>query len=42
MFISQYANDTSLTLDGSPNSLFAALDTLDFFSKFSGLKINCS
>ena len=35
-------DDTSLTLDGSPNSLFAALDTLDFFSKFSGLKINCS
>ena len=29
--ISQYANDTSLTLDGSPSSLFAALDTLNFF-----------
>ena len=40
--ISQYADDTSLTLDGSPSSLFAALDTLDFFSKFSGLYLNCS
>lgn len=27
---------------GSPSSLFAALDNLDFFSKFSGLKVNCS
>lgn len=40
--ISQYADDTLLTLDGSPISLFAALDNLDFFSKFSGLKVNCS
>lgn len=40
--ISQYADDTLLTLDGSPSSLFAALDNLDFFSKFSGLKVNCS
>ena len=31
--ISQYANDTSLTLDCSPSSLFAAPDTLIFFSK---------
>lgn len=28
--ISQYADDTSLILDGSPNSLFTAFDTLDF------------
>lgn len=27
--ISQYADDTLLTLDGSPISLFAALDNLD-------------
>lgn len=38
--ISQYADDTSLILDGSPMSLFAALDTLEFFSHISGLKIN--
>lgn len=29
--ISQYADDTSLTLDGTQKSLFAALETLDFF-----------
>ena len=40
--LSQYADDTSLALDGTPKSLFAALDTIDFFSKFSGLKINTS
>ena len=38
--ITQYADDTTLTLDGSPESLFNSLDTLGFFSKFSGLKIN--
>lgn len=38
--ISQYADDTSLVLDGSPKSLFAALDTIDYYSSFSGLKIN--
>lgn len=37
--ISQNADDTSLVLDGSPKSLFAALDTIDFYSSFSGLKI---
>lgn len=26
-------------LDGSPNPLYAALDTIDFFSTFSRLKI---
>lgn len=40
--ITQYADDTTLTLDGSPESLFHSLDTLEFFSKFSGLKINSS
>lgn len=40
--ISQYADDTSLILDGSPMSLFTALDTLEFFSHISGLKINSS
>ena len=40
--ISQYADDTCLILDGSPQSLFTALDTIDFFSNLSGLKINSS
>ena len=40
--LSQYADDTSLALDGSPDSLFAALDTIEFFSSFSGLRINTS
>jgi hypothetical protein len=40
--ISQYADDTSLALDGSPQSLFAALDTIEYFSTFSGLRSNSS
>ena len=40
--ISQNADDTCLILDGSPESLFTALDTIDFFSNLSGLKINSS
>ena len=32
--ISQYADDTSLTLDGSSESLFSALETIEFFFKF--------
>ena len=40
--ISQYADDTSLTLDGSFESFFAALETIEFFSSFSDLKINSS
>jgi hypothetical protein len=31
--LSQFADDTSLALDGTPKSLFAALDTIDFFLK---------
>ena len=31
--LSQYADDTSLALDGTSKSLFAALDTIDFFFK---------
>ena len=37
--ISQYADDTSFILDGSKQSLFAALETLQYFSQLSGLKI---
>jgi hypothetical protein len=38
--ISQYADDTSLILDGSPKSLDASLRTLQKYAKLSGLKIN--
>ena len=38
--ISQYADDTTLILDGSRESLLAALQTLDDFSKISGLRLN--
>ena len=40
--ISQYTDDASLALDGSPISLFAALQTctIDFNLSFSGLKVN--
>ena len=38
--ISQYANDTTLILDGSKQALLSALNVLDEFSKVSGLKLN--
>ena len=38
--ISKNAEDTTLTLEGSSKSNFAALDTLHLFYKPSGLKIN--
>lgn len=38
--ITQYADDKTLTIDGSQESLFNSVVTLDFFSKLSGLKIN--
>ena len=37
--ISQYADDTTMTLDGSSKYLFAVLDTLYLFYKLSRLKI---
>jgi hypothetical protein len=40
--ISQTADDTSLTLDGSAKSLYSALDTLERYTKYSGLKMNCA
>ena len=40
--ISQYADDTTLILDGSRESLVAALQTLEDFSKISGLRLNDS
>ncbi|XP_071161010.1 uncharacterized protein [Mytilus edulis] len=38
--LSQYADDTSLILDGSPSSLDASLRILQFYAEISGLKIN--
>ena len=38
--LSQYADDTTLTLDGSDESLRSSLATLDDFSKVSGLRLN--
>ena len=38
--ISQYADDTTLILDGSEKSLSEALRVLDGFSKISGLRLN--
>ena len=37
--ISQYADDTTLILDGSNESLSASLNTLDNFSEISGLRL---
>lgn len=38
--ISQYADDTSFMLDGSPSSLDNTLRVLDYYAGVSGLKIN--
>ena len=38
--ISQFANDTTLILNGTKQSLTAALDTLKIFGSISGLTIN--
>ena len=38
--LSQYADDTTLILDGSDESLHSSLATLDDFSKVSGLRLN--
>ena len=38
--ISQFADDTSLILDGTEKSLINALETLTFYGKISGLNIN--
>ena len=38
--ITQFADDTTLILDGSRNSLIAALNTLEIFGSISGLKVN--
>ena len=38
--LAQFADDTTLLLDGSEHSLVAALNTLEIFGSFSGLKMN--
>ena len=38
--ITQYSDDTTLFLDGSEDSLLAALNTLETFGTYSGLKMN--
>ena len=38
--LSQYADDTTLILDGAKESLIASLKTLDDFYEVSGLKLN--
>ena len=38
--ISQYADDSTVILDGSNTSLLQTLNTLDLFERISGLKIN--
>ena len=38
--LTQFADDTTLILDGSVNSLQAALNILELFGDISGLKIN--
>ena len=38
----QFADDTTLILDGSEKSLKAALNTIEIFGSFSGLKMNTS
>ena len=38
--ITQFADDTTIFLDGSKDSLVAALNTLEIFGTLSGLKVN--
>ena len=40
VIISQYADDTTLILDGSRRSLTTSLKVLDLFSEISGLRLN--
>ena len=38
--LSQFADDTTIILDGSEQSLAAAIKTLESFAKLSNLKVN--
>ena len=42
MKMAEFAYDTTLFLDGTTNSLLAALNTIEIFGTLSGLKINAS
>ena len=42
LLLSQYADDTSLILDGSEKSLRESISELNLFAQISGLKINTS
>ena len=39
--LTQFADDTTLILDGSATSLQSAMNILEIFGEFSGLKVNC-
>ena len=38
--MTQFADDTTLILDGTTNSLGAALNILEIFGSISGIKVN--
>ena len=38
--MTQFADDTTIFLDGNKDSLEAALNTLEIFGSLSGLKVN--
>ena len=38
--LSQFADDTTMLLDGSQESLHASLNTIEIFGTYSGLKMN--
>ena len=38
--ITQFADDTTLILDGSQNTLLAALNVLEVYGNMSGLRVN--
>ena len=38
--LTQFADDTTLILDGSQHSLESALNTLEIFGDYSGMKMN--
>ena len=40
--ITQFADETTIILDGSERSLLSVLNTIEIFGTISGLKINSS
>ena len=39
--LTQYADDTTIILDGTTSSLQVALNMLEIFGSLSGLNLNC-